>query len=384
MKLLAKTLFGLENVLAEEIKELGGLDVEILNRAVAFKGDKYMLYASNLQLRTALSILVPIANFNSRNENDLYKQALKIDWSEHLDLEKTFAISAVTNSTIFSHSQYAAYKVKDAIVDQFRDKTGRRPNIDSKNPDIKINLHIDQFKVTLSLDSSGEPLNRRGYRQDANEAPLNEVLAAGMINMTSWNKSKDFIDPMCGSGTIAIEAALMAYNIAPGKNRDFAFMNWPDFDEKLWNDVKDQAIKNEKDNFEHTIFASDKSKRSIDLITKRNIKRAGIEGKIDVQVKSLEKHDGTTTPSVIIMNPPYDERMREMEINNVYKMIGDNLKHKFEGSDAYVISSNSTALKNVGLKPSSRTKLFNGSLECRFNHFELYAGSKKVKKEEEA
>lgn len=382
MKLLAKTIFGLENVLAEEIRNLGGLDVKILNRAVTFKGDKHLLYASNLHLRTALNILVPITDFIARDEFFLYKGIQDIDWSKYLSLEKTFAINTVVNSPIFTHSQYVGYKVKDAIVDQFRDKTGNRPNIDSKTPDIKINIHIDNKKVTVSMDSSGDPLNRRGYRMDTNEAPLNEVLAAGMLQIAGWNGNSNLVDPMCGSGTLSIEAAMLAYNIAAGKNRShYAFMNWPDFDAELWNQIREKAIAAEKESIEYGIYTSDKSRRTIQFITEKNVNAAGLSDKLNLVIKSIENLEAPVSEGIVIMNPPYGERMRELEINNMYKMIGDNLKHKFQGFDAWIISSNSEAMKNVGLKASTRIKLFNGSLECRFNKYELYEGSKKMKKQ---
>lgn len=379
MKILVKTLFGLEDVLAEEIKQMGGLKIEKLNRAVSFSGDLHLLYEANLKLRTALSVLVPVGNFNARDEDSLYKETLKIDWSEHIDLEQTFAIFATTNSTIFKHSKFAAYRVKDAIVDQFRDKTGRRPSIDSKNPDIKINVHIDNHRVSISLDSSGETLSRRGYRTDSNEAPINEVLAAGMLALANWNGERDFIDPMCGSGTIAIEAVMKAYNMAPGKFREkYAFMNWKNFDEKLWNEIVAKAEKNEKEEVDCKIYASDKSRRTIQLITTKNVQRCGLQDKIQLDVCAISKLEAKGTDGILMMNPPYGERLKEQELNILYRKIGDTLKHQFENHDAWVISSNADAFKHFGLKANQRIKLFNGQLECRFNHYELYAGSKKV------
>ena len=237
-ELIAKTFMGLEPVLAKELTQLGANDIQIGRRMVSFSGNKELMYRANFQLRTAIRILKPIKHFKAKSADDVYDEVKKIDWSQYLSLDKTFAVDSVVFSDEFRHSKFVAYKVKDAIVDQFRETQGKRPNISVANPDIRLNMHIAEYDCTLSLDSSGESLHRRGYRQESVEAPLNEVLAAGMILMTGWQGDTDFIDPMCGSGTLPIEAALIAHNMAPGLFRkEYAFEKWPDFDKDLFDDI---------------------------------------------------------------------------------------------------------------------------------------------------
>jgi putative N6-adenine-specific DNA methylase len=374
-RLVAKTILGLEPVLAEELKALGAKNVEEQNRAVFFDGDNAMMYRANYHCRTAISILKPIAEFTAQNEEQLYNQIDRIDWSKYLNVDTTFAVSATTFGTIFTHSKYASLKVKDAIADQFRKRLGVRPNVDPKDPDVKIQIHIGQSKGTVLLDSSGDPLFKRGYKVKATEAPLNEVLAAGMINLSGWNMDCDLIDPMCGSGTLLIEAAMMAYNVSPGTYRNkFGFETWNDFDAKLFNEIADETYG--EVNFEHQIMGSDIEPTAVQ-IAKENIAHALLTKKIVLReddffnVKPERK-------GIVITNPPYGERLQLDDMKDFYQKIGDKLKLDFAGFTAWIIGSNVDVMKFIGLKPDRKIKLFNGPLECSFRKFSLYEGSKKV------
>lgn len=374
----AKTIFGLENILAEELKLLGGKNIILGNRAVSFSASLSDLYKMNLASKTALRILKPIKSFNAKSPEQLYRKSQEINWLKYIDTESTFAIDSAVHSLNFTHSKYAALKLKDAIVDQIRDIKGKRPNVDIKDPDIRINLHIENDKCTISLDSSGESLHKRGYRISGFEAPLNEVLAAGLVLLSGWNKISTFIDPMCGSGTIAIEAALSAANKAPNLNRErFGFMSWDNYDSKLFNKVKTELVKGEiKTNTK--IYASDKSEKTINH-AKKTIQRAGLINEIDLNISDFEKIENKFNVGTIIMNPPYDERIREKDIAELYKKIGDKLKQDFKGFEAWIFSANKEAIKHIGLRPSKKITLFNGALECKFMKFDLYEGSKKKK-----
>jgi putative N6-adenine-specific DNA methylase len=379
-KFVATTFFGLEPALEQELLAIGAQDVEQLPRAVSFKGDLKMLYKANLWLRTGVKVLKPIAEFDAEDENELYKKAKMIDWEAHFKLEETFAIDGTVSGELFTHSKYIALKLKDAIADQFRAKHDKRPNVDVENPTVRINIRIAQNKVTISIDSSGLPLTKRGYRTNSTSAPLNEGLAAGLILLTDWDRKSPFIDPMCGSGTIAIEAAMIASNTAPGLIRNYAFQKWGDFDEVLWKEVKDEAkamivpVRN--------VTALDSDRLAL-RTARENAERAGMKDAIRFELadftKDTEEHDGAT----LIMNPPYGERLnRNLDMVPFYKAIGTQLKHRFGGCQAWIISSNVDAMKSVGLRTSRRIKLFNGSLECQYHGYDLYAGSKKAKKQE--
>ena len=378
MKLLAKTLYGLEGILEKELENLGAKNIVLLKRAVQFEGDQELLYRANLELRTALRILVPFAEFQSRHPDSLYRRIGKMDWSAFMSIDDTFAIDAVVHSDLFRHSKFTALRVKDAIVDQFRKKTGRRPNVDVRNPSVRISLHISHNNCTLSLDSSGDSLHKRGYRTEALEAPINEVLAAGMILLSGWQGDSNFIDPMCGSGTILVEAAYFAYNIAPQLyRREFGFMKWKDFDKNLWKKVVEQAVAKQRP-FKHQILGFDKDHRAVRL-SGQTLRAARLEDKVMISRSKFQDLTPPPEAGIVMMNPPYDERLAETNIIALYKMIGDRLKQAFPGFEAWIISSNQDALKRVGLKPSKKLTLFNGSLECRFQKFELYKGSKKQK-----
>lgn len=376
MQIIAKTFAGLEEVLAQELRNLGAQEVVLLKRGVQFEGDTQLLYQANLELRTALRILVPIKTFHANHENILYRKVRQVDWSNYLGLQNTFAIDAVTHSPHFKHSKYVALKSKDAIVDQFRHKLGKRPNVDTKNPDLRIHIHINQNKGTVLLDSSGEPLYKRGYRQDTLAAPINEVLAAGILLLSGWQGDKPLIDPMCGSGTIPIEAALLATQTPPLIFRQqFGFMKWKDFDANLWQKVNEVA----RAKIHHTappIFGYDKDFKAI-RVSQYNAIAAKVDGKIQFERKSFESLIPTTQNGLLLSNPPYDERLNKGNINALYKTIGDQLKKHFAGFEAWIISSNMEAFKHVGLRPSKKIPLFNGPLECKLQKYELYRGSKK-------
>jgi len=377
-EIIATTIFGLEEVLASELREIGATDVELLSRAVRFKGNKAMLYKSNLLLRTAVKILKPIHSFFAADEQQLYDNIKKIDWSEYFTYNNTFAIDGATHSDIFSHSKYVALKSKDAIADQFREKFSIRPSVDPANPDMRINVHINDKSVIVSLDSSGSSLGKRNYRLAQSEAPISEVLAAGIILLSQWDKKCDFIDPMCGSGTFPIEAALLANNIPSGRNRKFGFEKWNDFDEEIWNNVKNEA--NSKIiHSDVKIFARDSDNYIVDVAIE-NAKRAGVLDLIDFECVDFFQTTHTSGKGIVVINPPYGERLHVDDIINFYKDMGSRLKHFYQGCDAWIISANYEALKFFGLRTSRKIKLFNGPMECRLQKYELYQGSKKASK----
>lgn len=376
MPFIAKTMAGLEPVLSKELEAIGAEDIKSLTRAVSFTGDTALLYKANYTLRTALRIFAPIHQFKASNEKELYKAAYAFDWKPYLDPKRTFAIDAVVNSELHTHSKYAALKVKDALVDQFRDKYGRRPSVDVKNPDLRIHLHIAQDQCSILLDSSGDSLHKRKYRFEKVQAPINEVLAAGMILLSGWQGEKPLIDPMCGSGTFLVEAAMIARNIPPQKGRKrFGFMNWVDFDPELWDKVKEEAHAKEK-TLDVPIIGSDISANAVQ-IARKNIAMAKMTDDIEVRQQDFFSSVGVFESAMLIMNPPYDERMPVEDIALFYKQIGDHFKQAYPGYEAWLISSQIEAIKRVGLKPSRRFHLFNGPLECKFFRYDLYAGTKK-------
>ena len=374
--MLAKTMFGLEEILANELKDLGAQNVKIQNRAVSFKGDTGFMYKANLNLRTCLRVLKPIATFQAHNEKELYNNILKIDWEKYLDLKNTFATDATTNSEVFTHSKYASLLVKDGIADFFRKKYDERPNVDPKNPDITINLHIAKHTCTVSIDSSGESLHKRGYKSNTIIAPMNEVLAAGLILLSGWDKKSNFHDPMCGSGTILIEAALIAYNIPANIFREkFGFETWKDFDLELFEKIKDVSLDKEKD-FQSSITGGDNFQKAV-RITRENIENALMFD--NIKVKNEDFFDTKVFEnSFVIFNPPYGERI-ELGINEFYEKVGDSLKNNYKNCTVWLISSDLENLKMIGLKPSKKIEVMNGNLRCSFREFKIYEGSKKQK-----
>lgn len=380
--MLAKTFKGLEEVLAQELIELGANDVQLERRAVSFRGDKALLYRANFGLRTAIRILVPIASFKAKDTDALYKQLKALDWSRYMTVNNTFAIDATVYSESFRNSRFVTYRVKDAIVDYWSEKVNQRPNVSVQNPDLTINIHIANEQVTLSLDSSGESLHKRGYRVATTEAPINEVLAAGMLLMAGWCGQSDFYDPMCGSGTLLIEAALIARNIAPGVFRQsYAFEKWPDFDADLWNEIYNDDS-HERD-FAHHIYGSDASFYAIQQAAK-NVKSAGVQKDVELKQIRIEEikitnlqFPITNASPLVMLNPPYGERLKSnKEMEDLYSAIGTALKHQFTGATAWIISSNAEAMKCIGLKPSKKYRLLNGELDCQFNKYELFQGKR--------
>ncbi|HOK85406.1 MAG: THUMP domain-containing protein [Tenuifilum sp.] len=377
-QMVAKTLQGLEEVLAEELKEIGAENIEVGCRSVSYYGTKETLYKSNFWLRTALRVLKPIYVFNARTIDEFYGNARKFDWTSVMELSHKFAVESVVNSELFPHSRYIALKLKDAIADQFRDRFGKRPFVDPKKPHITFHIHVNNDVCTVSLDSSGESLHRRGYRVAQDVAPINEVLAAGLIKLSGWNGDSVFIDPMCGSGTILIEAALIAYGIAPGIFRQhFGFENWLDFDEQLLQSIYNDDSR-ERD-FEYLILGRDISKQAI-ASAMENIKESGLNKKIDLGVASIfDYNPPRVDKGIVITNPPYGERLKKEQIENFYKQLSDVFKNKYAGYDVWIISSNQEALRSFGLRPSKKINLLNGALECKYQRFSMYKGSLKSK-----
>ncbi|MBR6031022.1 MAG: methyltransferase [Bacteroidaceae bacterium] len=371
-EMIAKTFQGLETVLATELIELGANNIQIGRRMVSFTGDKELLYRANFQLRTAIRILMPIKHFRATSADEVYDAVQEIDWTNYLTNETTFAVDSVVFSTEFRHSKFVAYKVKDAIVDQMREKTGERPNIQITNPDLQLHIHIAEYDCTLSLDTSGESLHRRGYRQETVEAPLNEVLAAGIIMLTGWKGECDLIDPMCGSGTIAIEAALIARGIAPGVYRkEYAFEKWPDFDQELFDAIYEDDSR--EHDFDHHIYGYDINRNAVAIAT-TNVKAAGLSKEITIAQKDFADFKQPAEKAIIITNPPYGERISAPDLLGLYKMIGSRFKHEFTGGTAWVLSYREECFDQIGLKPSLRTPLFNGSLECELRKYQMFSG----------
>ncbi len=374
-ELIAKTFQGLEEVLAQELTELGADNIEIGRRMVSFTGDKEMMYRANFCLRTAIRILKPIKHFTAQNADEVYDAVKSIEWTDFLNNTDSFAVDAVVFSETFRHSKFVAYKVKDAIVDYFRERTGNRPSVRINNPDLAINIHIAENQCTLSLDSSGESLHRRGYRQEQVEAPLNEVLAAGMILMTGWRGECDLIDPMCGSGTIPIEAALIARNIAPGVFRkEFGFEKWKDFDQELFDNIYNDDSKERE--FTHKIYGYDNNPKANEIAT-HNVKAAGVSKDVVLRIQPFQQFEQPTEKSIIITNPPYGERISANDLLGLYQMIGERLKHAFVGNDAWILSYRDECFDQIGLKPSVKVPLFNGALECQFRKYQIFDGKYK-------
>jgi putative N6-adenine-specific DNA methylase len=387
IKMLAKTLAGLEDVLLTELEAIGAKELVKANRAVAFEGDLKTLYQSNYLCRTALRVLLPIQTFKVRNQEELYSEINRIDWTKYMKHTDTLAIDSVANANdAFTNTMFVSMKVKDAIADQFRTKFGARPSVDTDNPTLRVNIHIFKQDCTVSLDSSGSSLHKRGYRLDSNKAPLNEVLGAGLVLLSGWDKESNFVDPMCGSGTLLTEACMIAKNIPPGYFRkEFSFQKWQGdfgFDKELWASIVEEAKKNIVP-LKAKIYGSDSAKSSV-FIAKDNLKSAGVREDITIQNQLFQDTTAPEGGGVVIMNPPYGERMDKDDVTVLYKSIGDTLKSKYQGYDAWIISSNREAVNSIGLKASRRIVIFNGPLECRFLKYEMYRGTKKIRPLDEA
>ena len=371
-EMVAKTFYGLEDVLRDELINLGAENVEIGNRMVTFEGDLAMLYKANLCCRTALRILKPIVKFTAAGTDELYDKVRDLDWSQFMDADTTFSIDSTVYGEEFTHSKYVTYRVKDGIVDHFMDTIGKRPSIRLSGADLQLNVHIAGNRVTISLDSSGTPLYKRGYREEQTEAPINEVLAAGIILKTGWRGDSDFLDPMCGSGTFLIEAALIACNINPGIYRqDFAFEKWNDFDKELFEEIYNDDS-NERD-FNYKIFGGDIDPDAI-AIAKKNVKTAHLEDYIELSCQPLTDWQADTAEGIIVTNPPYGERLRPDNLNMLYKEIGSTLKNNFQGWHAWLIGYQEDQMKEIGLKPSVKIPLHNGSLECTLREYVMFDG----------
>jgi len=380
-KMLAKTLYGLEDLLVDELRKLGASNIEKGTRSVSFEGDTGFMYKANLCCRTAIKILKPITAFNIFTEDDLYKKVYGIPWEDYMEANGSLAVDATVFSKKFTHSKYISLKTKDAIVDRFRDKTGERPDVDLDHPTLRIHVHIDRNICTISLDSSGQSLHKRGYKVESTFAPINEVLAAGMIMLSGWNGQCDLLDPMCGSGTILTEAAMIACNIPPNLNREeFGFETWKDFDPDLYELIEAAALKKIKD-FHFKVYGYDKDPLSARK-AKSNAKNANLDDFIEISTQDFfgTKKEGDRY-LYLMFNPPYDERLSLENVEEFYGNIGTTLKHGYSGSQAWMISSNMDALKCVGLRPSRRIKLFNGKLEAKLVRYDMYEGSKKAKKQ---
>ena len=377
-KMVAKTLFGFEELLSKELRNLGASNVVEGVRNVSFEGDLGFMYKANLCLRTAIKIIKPIHSFRVRDENDLYKKIYAMDWTEYLSVSETFAIDTTVNSEEFTHSLYVSQKAKDAIVDKFRDTEGTRPDVDIKDPDLRINVHIHTNECNVSLDSSGNSLHRRGYRTATNIAPINEVLASGLLLLSGWDGQCDFLDPMCGSGTMLTEAAMIACNIPANINRKgFAFEKWSDFDAELYEKIIDSSLKKTRE-FHHKIIGYDKAPSAVRKALD-NIENANLTDYITVERKDFFKTEKESEGTLhMCFNPPYGERL-DIEMENFYSSIGDTLKQGYPGTNAWFITSNLPALKFVGLRPSRKIKVFNSHLESRLVKYEMYEGSKKAK-----
>ncbi len=378
-QMLAKTFYGMESLLAAELKKLGATEVLEVNRLVKFQGDKGFMYKANLCLRNALKILKPIYEFRAESDIALYEKIYQFEWGDILSPDQTFAIDSVVYGTVFTHSLYASQRCKDAIVDRFRKEHGIRPTVDTRHPDIRLHLHIFDQKCSLSLDTSGRSLHYRGYRSLTNIAPINEVLAAGIIQLSDWDQKTDFMDPMCGSGTFLIEAAMMACKIPANLNRnEFAFEKWKDWDETLFEKIKSSQLKRVSSPV-GKIYGFDKAPSALDKSI-INIKNAGLEDFVQVnRANFFNSKKMGDTPLHLLTNPPYGERL-EGNINELYKNFGDTLKRSYPNTDAWTISSNFEALKFIGLRPSRKIKLFNGKLETRLCFFPIYEGTKKIHK----
>ncbi len=378
-KMVATTLAGLEEVLAAELLKLGARQIQNHTRAVSFLGDKGFMYKANFCLRTAMRVLKPISIFSIQDADQLYNEIKKMDWEQYITLNKTFAIDCVLNSDLFLNSQFPSLKSKDAIADYFRDKFGKRPNVDKENPDVLIQIHIFKNQCTVSLDSSGESLHKRGYRESADRAPVSEVLAAGLVLLSGWDKKSTLVDFMCGSGTILIEAALIAANIPPGFYRQsFGFESWIDFDENLFDKIKQSAIDriSEQDFF---LYGCDISKTAIEK-AHENATDARVDDVLKITKRDFREMEAPSPGGMVIINPPYGEKMTDENLEQLYKDIGSVLKKKYNGYIAWVITSNQEAAKQIGLHASRKITVFNGGLECKYLRFELYEGSKKLSK----
>ncbi|NNE54519.1 MAG: hypothetical protein HKN32_00765 [Flavobacteriales bacterium] len=377
-KCVVKTMAGFEELLYDELTDLGIQNITRMTRAVSFDGETADIYRVNYYSRFAIRVLVEIHTYKAFDDKRLHSKAMQFDWSSLMTIDDTFAIDSAVHSDFHTHSQFAALRVKDAIADFFMEKQGKRPSVDIKRPDFRINVHIEKQYVTLSLDSSGASLHKRGYRTSTFEAPLNEVLAAGMIKLSGWDGSSAFWDPMCGSGTLVCEAAMMAYNIAPQVNRDrFGFKKWSNFNQELWDKIREERP--ETRDKEVKIFASDLEARSVS-IAKEHLDNLRLSHLVKVEQQDIFKSQSPAEKGTMIINPPYGVRLEKDQIEKFYDEMSGYIKHKLPGWDAWIFTSNRDALKRFGLRPSKKITLYNGALQCAFWKYEIFAGKRKEHK----
>ena len=378
-KMIAKTFYGFEDILSEELLALGAQKINKGNRNVSFYGDKGFLYKSNLSLRTALKILKPVCEFRFKDINEYYDNIYSLKWEDYIDPTSSFLINSVVfHSNVFNNSKFTSLKAKDAIVDRFRDKFKKRPSINSFNPELRIEIHVNRNTCTVSLDSSGESLHKRGYKKYNSAAPLNEVLAAGIVLMSKWDKKSDLLDPMCGTGTFLIEAAMIAKNIAPNLNRlSFAFEKWKDWDSKLF-EIIEESVRSKEIDFDYKLYGFDISNSMVKKAQK-NIEVAEIDIDIEIVKKDFFNSKKTDEDKLhILINPPYDKRI-STDVNVLYKKIGDALKNNYLYSDVWIITANLEAVKSIGLRSNKKIKLYNSNLESRLLNYAIYPGTKKNK-----
>lgn len=380
--LVAKTLAGLEEVLAQELRQLGAREVVVGRRMVSFEGNKELLYRANFYLRTALRILKPIYEFQCTNIEQLYEELSHFNWMRYLRVDQTFLVDPVVYSDFFTNSRYVSYRVKDAIADFFKQyhPEGLRPSVSTTAPQVRFNIHISGRNVTLSIDSSGESLHKRGYKVRQTPAPINEVLAAGILLKAGWKGECDLIDPMCGSGTFLIEAAMIARNIAPATwRKSFAFEEWKDFDPILWRSIREDI--SQETPFQHHIYGSDIASDAI-AVAQSNIKHTGLGADITLERIGMEEREGPKNLSLVVINPPYGERLNRFDMERLYGMIGTQLKHKYTGSKVWVIAPRKSFYSAIALRHSTKEILFNGDIECELRSYDLFAGKREDFKRE--
>lgn len=378
-RFFATTSKAMEPLLAQELEALGVQSIKTTVAGVYFQGSFESAYRVCLWSRIANRVLFPIKEFDAHTPEHLYEAVRSIHWLDHLDQKGTLAVDFATNHSAISHSQFGAQKVKDAVVDQLREKTGERPSVNIRTPDVRINVYLNRNRAVLSVDLSGESLHRRGYRQQGNEAPLKENLAAAILAISDWQKvatpGNAFLDPMCGSGTLPIEAAMIASKRAPGLIRNyFGFLKWKKFEPQNWSDLKKEAqeleIKEPKKL--PKIVGYDRDSRAV-TISLENIERAGLRGRLHIEKKDLSTCDRIADSGVLAVNPPYGERLGEVEeLRPLYRELGDLFKKKFKGWNAFVFTGSPDLAKEVGLKADRRHVLFNGAIECRLLQFSIY------------
>lgn len=366
----AQTFQGLESVLAEEIKSLGGQEVRIRKRAVTFKGDKTVLYRCNYCCRTAIDILVPVARGDVKNQDDLYELAQSVTWSDWFKVTKTFAIQTMGTTDELNNTMFSSLKVKDAIVDHFREISDQRPDVDKKWAKIRIVVRVGKDRSSISLSSSGEPLFKRGYRTQTGAAPMNEVMAAGLLKIAGYDGSQPFLDPMCGSGTLPIEAAWIASNTPAGYMRKYyAFHHWKNFDAPLWSKIQQEAMDQRK-RISQPILGSDVMRKSV-AISRSNAESAEMGDKIRFAMCSFEDRPEPNGLPLIITNPPYGERLGKHKIEKIYTGIRDKLKSEYGGCSAWIISSSKEGLKMLGMRPNQSIEMKNGGLDVEFCEYQI-------------